>query len=198
MPKLSPSSPFLHLGCEVGEGSRIRNSSFGDYAYCGRLADIANAAVGKFVNIAAMTRIGPTDHPMGAAALHHFHYRSAYYWDEPDDAEFFAARAARRVMLGHDCWIGHGAIVKPEVVIGPGAVVAAGAVVTRDVPPFVIVAGCPAAPLRGRFAPEVGERLLALAWWDWDHARLRQALPDFRRMKAEAFLDKYESLAVSA
>jgi len=189
-------SSTLGAWVEVGEGSRILNSSFGDYAYCDRHADIANTTVGRFSNIAAMTRIGPTDHPFAHAAQHHFLYRSSYYWeDAADDATFFAARAARRTTLGADCWIGHGAIIKPEVTVGIGAIVASGAVVTRDVAPFMIVAGVPAQPLRSRFAPRVAERLLALAWWDWDHARLRAALDDFRRLKAEEFLERYEVTA---
>lgn len=180
--------------CEVGQGSRVANSCFGDYAYCDRLADIANTTVGKFANIAAMTRIGPTDHPMTTAAMHHFTYRSRRYWDDaPDDAAFFAHRASRRTELGVDCWIGHGAIIKPEVTIGIGAVVAAGAVVTRDVAPFLIVAGVPARPVRARFPDAVIEGLLALAWWDWPHDRLRAALDDFRAMPAEAFLRKHQS-----
>jgi phosphonate metabolism protein (transferase hexapeptide repeat family) len=177
---------------EVGEGARIVNSTFEAYAYCDRLSDIANTTVGRFSNIAAMTRIGPTDHPFTHAAQHHFLYRSSYYWDDVgDDPDFFAARAARRTVLGADCWIGHGAIIKPEVSIGIGAIVASGAVVTRDVDPFLIVAGCPAQPLRSRFDARTGDRLLTLAWWDWDHARLRTALQDFRSLKAEAFLDKH-------
>jgi hypothetical protein len=203
MPKLSAEAPFVHPGCqivnstfgawcEVGEGSRVLNSTFGDYAYCDRLADIANTTVGKFANIAAMTRIGPTDHPMERASLHHFLYRSAYYWDDvTDDADFMAHRASRRTVIGPDTWLGHGAIVKPEVTVGVGAVVAAGAVVTRDVAPYMIVAGVPAQPLRARFAPPVAERMLALAWWDWDHDRLRHTLSDFRALSAEAFLEKH-------
>lgn len=202
--KLSETTPLLYEGAkltnsqlgrftEIGANSVLLNSELGDYSYCGRLCDIANTSVGKFSNIAAMCRIGPTDHPIGHAALHHFHYRSSYYWeDEGDDADFFAARAARRTELGHDTWIGHGAIIKPEVKIGIGAIVAAGAVVTKDVSPFMIVAGCPAKPLRLRFPEKIGERLLALAWWDWSHERLRSALPDFRRLKAEEFLERYE------
>lgn len=179
---------------EVGEGSRIVNSTFEPYSYCDRFADIANTTVGRFSNIAAMTRIGPTDHPFTHAAQHHFLYRSAYYWDDvEDDPEFFAARAARRTTLGPDCWIGHGAIIKPEVTIGAGAIVASGAVVTKDVSPFMIVAGCPATPIRARFEPDVIDRLLGLAWWNWDHARLRTALTDFRSLKAEAFLEKYQA-----
>lgn len=204
MPRLSPDSPLVHpdcqivdttfgAWCEVGAGSRILNSVFEDYAYCDRYADIANTTVGRFSNIAAMTRIGPTDHPFAHAAQHHFIYRSSSYWDDAeDDAAFFAARAARRTTLGADCWIGHGAIIKPEVTVGIGAIVASGAVVTKDVAPFMIVAGCPATPLRPRFDARTIDRLLALAWWDWDHARLRAALQDFRTLKAEAFLDRYQ------
>lgn len=195
-PNLQPGAKVVNSTfgafCEVGEMSRIQNCTFEDYAYCDRMADIANTTVGKFSNIAAMTRIGPTDHPFTHAAQHHFLYRSASYWDDvADDPAFFAARAARRTLLGADCWIGHGAIIKPEVTVGTGAIVASGAVVTKDVAPFMIVAGCPATPIRARFAPDVIDRLLALAWWDWDHARLRAALMDFRALRAEAFLEKY-------
>jgi len=204
MAKLSPVTPMIHSGCEivnshfgawceVGAQSRVINSTFEDYAYCDRMADIANTTVGKFSNVAAMTRIGPTDHPFANAAQHHFLYRSSYYWDDvADDPTFFAARAARRTTLGADCWIGHGAIIKPEVTVGIGAVVASGAVVTKDVGPFMMVAGCPAKPLRARFSPDIIERLLILAWWDWDHQRLRAALMDFRSLKAEEFLEKYQ------
>lgn len=206
MPRLSPVEPFIHPGCEitdttfgawceVGAGSRVQNSHFEDYAYCDRLSDIANTTLGKFANVAALTRIGPTDHPMANASLHHFLYRSSYYWDDAeDDPDFFARRRARRTVIGPDTWLGHGVIVKPDVTIGAGAVIASGAVVTRDVAPYMIMAGVPATPLRRRFPAELAERLLALAWWDWDHARLRRALPDFRAMRAEAFLEKYEPL----
>lgn len=203
MPKLSATEPFIHPGCqivdshfgawcEVGEGSRVLRSTFHDYAYCDRMADIANTTVGRFANIAALTRIGPTDHPWRNAAQHHFLYRSSYYWDDvADDAAFFAHRESRRTVLGPDCWLGHGVIVKPEVTIGAGAIAASGAVVTRDVAPFTIVAGAPARPIRTRFDQPVIDRLLALAWWDWDHARLRAALTDFRALPAEEFLERY-------
>ncbi len=203
MPRLSAERPLIHPDClimeatfgafcEVGQGSRILNSTFQDYAYCDRLSDIANTTVGRFANIAAMTRIGPTDHPMAHASLHHFLYRSSYYWDDAeDDPAYFTARQARRTVIGPDTWIGHGAIIKPEVTIGAGAVVASGAVVTKDVPPYMIVAGLPASVLRPRFAPDIADRLLTLEWWNWSHDRLRGALDDFRKLQAEAFLEKY-------
>lgn len=95
--------------------------------------------------------------------------------------------------IGHDVWIGHGAIVLAGRSIGTGAVVAGGAIVTKDVAPYTIVAGNPARPIRRRFTEEIAERLQSLAWWDWEHARLRATLLDFRHLSVEDFLDRYEA-----
>ncbi len=207
MARLTAENPFFHPECEIsdstfgafaeiGKGSRIAHSHFGDYSYCDRYADIANAQIGKFANIAAFSRIGATDHPLHTASLHHFLYRSDSYWDDVDpDTDFFAHRKSRIATIGHDTWIGAGAMVKPDVTIGHGAVVAAGAVVTKDVDPYTIVAGTPAKTLRLRQPREIADRLIALAWWDWSHDRLRAALEDFRTLKAEAFLGKYDDQA---
>ncbi len=203
MPRLSQAEPFIHPDCEVndvtygafveiGKGSRLAHSHIGDYSYCDRYADIANTTVGKFSNIAAFVRIGATDHPMEKASLHHFHYRSADYFEGAShDAAWFDHRRTRRTEIGHDTWLGHGAQVRPEVTIGHGAVVAGGAIVTKNVAPYMIVGGIPAVPLRPRFAPDVAERMMDLAWWDWPHARLHAALEGFRSLSAEAFLEKY-------
>ena len=205
MARLSPTQPFIHPECtitestfgayvEIGKGSRLAHAHFGDYAYCDRYADIANAHIGKFANIAAFSRIGATDHPLHTAACHHFLYRSSDYWDDAaNDGAFFAQRKSRVAHIGHDTWIGAGAMIKPEVTLGHGAVVAAGAVVTKDVAPYTIVAGTPAKPLGLRQPRKVADRLIALAWWDWSHEALRKTLEDFRTLKAEAFLEKYES-----
>lgn len=205
MARLTAKDPFIHPNCEItdsrfgayveiGNGSRVNNSYFGDYSYCDRYADIANAQIGKFANIAAFARIGATDHPLHTAACHHFLYRSDDYWDNAgQDEVFFAHRRSRTAHIGHDTWIGAGAMIKPEVTLGDGAVVAAGAVVTKDVEPYTIVAGTPAKVLRVRQPPEIAERLIALAWWDWSHEDIRQALLDFRSLAAEAFLEKYET-----
>lgn len=70
------------------------------------------------------------------------------------------------VEIGNDVWIGHGATILSGVSIGHGAVVAAQAVVSRDVPPYHIVAGNPARTVTERFAPEIVALLLELSWWD--------------------------------
>ncbi len=178
---------------ELGDAVVLSNTHLGDYSYCMRLSDIVNARIGKFSNIASMVRIGATDHPLDRASLHHFMYRSASYWDDAeDDAAWFKHRSARLAHVGHDTWIGHGAIVRPEVTVGHGAVIGAGSIVTRDVAPYEIVAGNPARKLRDRQPPRVAERLIALGWWAWSHVALRAALNDFRTLSAEGFLEKYE------
>jgi virginiamycin A acetyltransferase len=70
-------------------------------------------------------------------------------------------------VVGNDVWFGYRALVMPGVTIGDGAIVAAGAVVSRDVPPYGIVAGNPARVVRARFDDAAVERLLRSAWWDW-------------------------------
>lgn len=80
-------------------------------------------------------------------------------------------------VVGHDVWIGHGALILPGVCIGSGAIIGAGSVVARDVAPYTIVAGNPAREVRSRFAPDIIERLLDLAWWDWPLDRIRAAVP---------------------
>jgi virginiamycin A acetyltransferase len=71
-------------------------------------------------------------------------------------------------VIGHDVWIGYGAMIMPGVRIGNGAIVAAGSVVTRDVPAYAIVGGNPASIIRYRFEPDAIARLERIAWWDWD------------------------------
>jgi phosphonate metabolism protein (transferase hexapeptide repeat family) len=185
--------------CEVGARTKLLDVAMGDYSYVVNDAEITYTTTGKFCSIAAMTRINPGNHPMHRATQAHFTYRaSAYFPGEIDEAEFFAWRMHHSVEIGHDVWIGHGAIVLPGRRVGAGAVVAAGAIVTKDVPAYTIVAGNPARPVKRRFPEEIAERLMALAWWDWDHASLRVALPDFRRLEISEFLQKYEPATLDA
>jgi phosphonate metabolism protein (transferase hexapeptide repeat family) len=183
--------------CDVGARTILHEVTMGDYSYVVNDAQITYTTIGKFCSIAAMTRINPGNHPMHRASQAHFIYRaSAYFPGENDEAEFFEWRRAHSVHIGHDVWIGHGAIVLPGRSIGTGAVIAAGAVVTKDVPAYTIVAGNPAQIIRRRFPEDISDRLVELAWWDWDHETLRSALPDFRQLAVEEFLAKYETASI--
>lgn len=182
--------------CEVGARTILHEVRLDDYSYVVNDSQITYTTIGKFCSIAAMTRINPGNHPMHRASQSHFTYRaSAYFSGEADDADFFAWRRSHHITIGHDVWIGHGAIILPGRNIGTGAVIAAGAIVTKDVPAYSIVAGNPARPIRRRFSDAIAARLMALAWWDWDHETLRRALPDFRSLAIDDFLDRYEGSA---
>jgi len=177
---------------EISERCRIHETAIGDYSYL--MQDCATwcAEIGKFSNIAASVRLNATNHPVHRATLHHFTYRASDYWEDAEhEHDFFAARRAKKVRIGHDTWLGHGSTVLPGVTVGDGAAVGAGAVVTKDVAPYTIVAGVPAKPIRERFDRRTAERLQALAWWDWGHARLRSALDDFRSLSIDEFLEKH-------
>ncbi|TAL38314.1 DapH/DapD/GlmU-related protein [Phenylobacterium sp.] len=201
--ELDPAAPVIHpeasvhdcvLGAwtRVGARTSLSEVTMGAYSYVVNDASATYAEIGKFCSIARDARINPGNHPTWKAAQHHFSYRAvSYRLAEADDQEFFEWRRSHRVVLGHDVWIGHGATVLPGVTVGTGSVVGAGAVVSKDVPPFTIVGGVPSHPIRERFPKAVQDGLLALAWWDWSHDRLAEALEDFRRLDAHAFVEKH-------
>lgn len=179
---------------ELKERVQFLDSSLGDYSYIERDGEAIYASIGKFCAVAAHCRINALNHPMERISQHKITYRpNEYFAGAKLDKAFREERISQRVEIGHDVWIGHGAIVLPGVKIGHGAVVAAGAVVTKDVPPHAVVAGVPARFLKWRFAPEISARIIRLSWWDWEHDRLAQAIDDMRRLSAEAFLARYEA-----
>ncbi|MDH7789798.1 DapH/DapD/GlmU-related protein [Ochrobactrum sp. AN78] len=181
---------------EVGARSRVSETVLDDYSYLGIDCEIWCAEIGKFSNIASHVRINATNHPTWRPTLHHFTYRAGDYWPgEKDETEFFEWRRGNSVKIGHDTWLGHGSTILPGVTVGNGAVIGAGAVVSRNVAPYTIVGGVPARLIRERFDTATGNRLDRLAWWDWDHERLRDGLDDFRTLDIEAFLSKYETAA---
>jgi acetyltransferase-like isoleucine patch superfamily enzyme len=78
------------------------------------------------------------------------------------------------IRIGHNVWIGDQAVVLSGVNVGHGAVIAANATVTKDVPPFAIVAGSPARVLKYRFPKTIIDQMLSIQWWDWDEDKLNR------------------------
>ena len=177
----------------VGERVILREVRLGDFSYFERHGEAAYATIGKFCSLAANCRINALEHPMERVTTHKISYRpNEYFRFHGIDDGFRERRRSKAVTIGHDVWVGHGAVILPGVTIGHGAVIGANAVVTRDVEPYMIVAGVPARPVRPRFAKAVADRLLELAWWDWPDDRIFAAIPDMQALAIEAFLEKWE------
>jgi len=124
--------------------------------------------IGKYCAIAAGTRflMAGADHPTVGVSTFPFTIFGGE-WAERTLDVVTAMPSRGDTVVGNDVWFGYRATVMPGVRIGDGAIVAAGAVVTADVPPYTIVGGNPARPIRRRFDDADVERLQRAAWWDW-------------------------------
>lgn len=181
----------------VGQRCEVFQSDLLDYAYLVKDVEVFNAEVGKFANVASHVRINPTNHPMWRATLHHFTYRAiSHFMDDHDDDgnEVSNWRKQSRVIIGPDVWIGHAAILMPGVSVGTGAIIGSGSVVTKDVPDYAVVVGNPGKVIRRRVSEEAEAAFKRINWWDWSREQLIEALPDFRKLHAEAFAKKYDTL----
>ena len=173
---------------KLESGTSFYSSTMARHSFCGYDCDIAHADIGSFVSIANGVVIGGGRHPMEWVGM------SPVFYEGRDSVKAKFATHARepvkRVVVGHDVWIGRSAIVLPGVELGTGCVVGAGAVVTRSVPPYTIVAGNPAHVIRLRFAESLVARLLATQWWLMPEAALHRLGPHMTDV--ERFLDVVE------
>jgi phosphonate metabolism protein (transferase hexapeptide repeat family) len=196
-PRIHPSADVRD--CEFGrftavaERVAIAECKMGDYSYIARHSEAIYTDIGKFCAVAANVRLNALNHPMDRVCQHNITYRPNEYFPHAKvDKGFRSWRQEKRVVIGHDVWIGHGAIVLPGISIGHGAVVAAGAVVTKDVEDYAVVAGVPAKRIKWRFPKVLRERIIALAWWDWEQDKLAAAIADMQTMTAAEFVRRWE------
>lgn len=151
---------------EIGNGTRIN----------GRIVIKGGGTVslGKYCAIGDGVRIISSNHALNTASI-----QLALQKRLTGSVHMMETKSG--VEIGHDVWIGDGAIILPGVSIGNGAVIGAGAIVTRSVEPYVVVAGNPARQIGRRFSEDVAGALDSLRWWDWSERQLRQAAFLFER-----------------
>lgn len=135
--------------------------------------------IGKFCSIACGAKFlfNAANHSLRSLSSYPFPIFFEEWGLEPDPVSI--ARAWDNhgdILVGNDVWIGFEAVILAGVSIGDGAIIGSRAVVTKDVPPYTIVGGVPAKPIRRRFDNEIISKLLALRWWDWPEEKIRRNL----------------------
>ncbi len=131
--------------------------------------------IGKFCSIACGTKFlfNSANHRMNSLSTYPFPlFFEEWGLDRQDVADSWDNKGD--IIIGNDVWIGYEAVIMAGVTIGDGAIVGTRAVVTKDVPPYTIVGGVPARPIKKRFSEETIEKLLELQWWDWPPEKLAE------------------------
>lgn len=156
-------------------GVRFYGSSIGRYSYVTRNCLIQNTEIGSFCSISEDCILGLPGHPVDMVSTSPVFLKGRNYLKK-NFASIPYSESVKTV-IGSDVWIGARAMVKGGVTIGHGAVIGAGAMVTKDVPPYAIVAGMPAKLIRYRFPEEDISRLLESRWWELSEEELSQKAP---------------------
>ena len=132
--------------------------------------------IGRFCQIAAGVTfvMNGANHQMNAASTYPFYIFEG--WEQPVPSMDDLPHKGDTV-VGNDVWIGQGSTILPGVHIGDGAIIGLNSVVSRDVPPYTLVAGNPARIIRKRFDDELTELLLKLKWWDKSIEEIQTLIP---------------------
>lgn len=142
----------------------------GDRLVIGRFCAIAEGA--KFI-------MNGANHAMSGFSTFPFNI-FGHGWEEGFDPTTWTQELRGDTIVGNDVWIGTEALIMPGLTIGDGSIIAARSVVTRDVPPYAVIAGNPAKVVKVRFDTHTVERLLAVAWWDWPIDKVTRNLEAIR------------------
>lgn len=149
---------------------------FGDRLIIGRFCALASGVT--FI-------MGSANHRMSSVSTYPFHVFGGA-WQAVTPPHLSQLPFKGDTVVGNDVWLGRESVVMPGVTIGDGAVVAAYSVVTKDVPPYTIVGGNPAKPLKKRFDDALIQLLLELRWWELEGDELVEFLPTLCQSNLDA------------
>jgi acetyltransferase-like isoleucine patch superfamily enzyme len=185
--------PYFHYGNALGKTVNVKNDvlvenysrisedslkwdesvSIGAFSYVVQGSFVEGCDIGRFCSIASGVRVMGKNHPLDRVSTSTWSYGKlvsdivkADFNVEINQNRRFPA--SPRTSIGHDVWIGESVVIKRGVNIGNGAIVGANSVVTKDVPPYAVVAGNPAKLIRFRFVDDIITKLMDLNWWDME------------------------------
>lgn len=176
----------------VGPGCDVIESKGGRYTFLFGETRMVYTEMGGFCSVAKGARLNAEQHPFFDRVTTHnmTYFGGSMYHRGENDAAYLQQRRERTLSIGHDVWIGHGAVIMGCLRIGNGSVIGANAVVTHDVEPYQIVAGVPARPLGYRFSPEIIAALERIQWWNWSDEEIWARMEELKDVPA--FCRKYD------
>lgn len=154
----------------VKDYAELHSSRLGKYSYISQYSIVNMSKIGKFSSIAHGSYIGLWEHNIDVATHSFYLYEHSgnfvkgYKNYDKDKI---------KTIIGNDVWIGANSVILKGVVIGDGVIVGAGAVVTKDVPPYAIVAGNPARIIKYRYNQKDIDWLLELKWWNFKREKIK-------------------------
>lgn len=194
------SHSIVYPSCKFEGYNRVCRNTFLSRSYLqygtyiGKSCNIVSSKIGKYSCIGPYVRTTSGAHPLCFVSMHPafystrgqagFTYVNKQKFSENIDRSY-------HTIIGNDVWIGDSALLLEGIKIGDGAVVAAGAVVTKDVPPYAVVAGIPAKIIRYRFKEDEIESLLKIKWWDQSADWLKMHADSFENI--DSFIRMYSS-----
>lgn len=187
----------------LGRGCQVSASNIGKCSYLGNNVYLPFTKIGAFCSIASGVTLGAGNHPFSFVSTHPSTYKKNYMFptryvsDEPEFDEYAYTDNSQKYYceIGNDVWISTNALLlcgKNSLHIGHGAIVRGGAVVTKDVPPYAIVQGCPAKIIGYRFSQDIIQKLLTLKWWEKSDEWLKKYNPYFSDPEQLFFILKEE------
>lgn len=161
----------VHKNSAILSGTRFYDSEINNYSYIGRNCLIVSTKIGKYCSISDNCNIGLAKHHIDWVSTSPiFNGERNIFKDNYSNKKY---QPYSNTIIGNDVWIGINALIKTGITIGDGAIIGAGSIVTKDVPPYAIVAGNPAKIIRYRFTEEQIKNLLKMKWWDLEQSILR-------------------------
>lgn len=160
---------------QINRRNIIEGVSVGRFSYTGANTVLKTAEIGNFCSLSWNISATGNRHDYRKLTAHPVAQLSSFGIAEEDEPH-----ENRKIVIGNDVWIGANACIMPGVKIGDGSVIGAGAIVTKDVPPFAVVAGNPARILKYRFSDAQITDLMDIKWWDWSEEKLRENIELFK------------------
>lgn len=164
-----PPTAGKDIACRFSLNSKKNTYYQSDTLFCN-----PNTYVGAFCSIGERCIFGHGEHPSNYLSTSPYFYFEELNYKSQTTPAYPKFWLPKHIIIGNDVWIGDGVFIKNGITIGDGSIIGARSVVTKDVPPYAIVAGSPAKIIKYRFDEKRIKELLKLRWWDLDDAIIKQ------------------------